>query len=97
MLNERLGIFSAHNTQDSVVIDLQRGVVADSNAMDDEQYTRYFRKYPTHLIQRPDLNPRQAADFYRSYLLGERLLNAKRYEYNYLLNTQELFPNQQMG
>ena len=94
MLNERLGIFSTHNNQDSMVIDTQRGVVADSNAMDEEQFSRYFRHYPSHIIQRPDLNPRQAIEFYRSYLLGERLLNAKRYEYNSLFYIQELLTNQ---
>lgn len=82
MLNEKLGVFSTHNNQDSMIIDLERGVVADSNAMSEEQFNRYFRRYPEHLIQRPDLNARQANEFYRSYFLGERLINAKRYEYS---------------
>lgn len=81
MLNERLGVFSTHNNQDSYIIDFERGVFADSNAMSEEQFTRYFRDYPKNIIQRPDLNARQASEFYRTYLLGERLLNAKRYEY----------------
>ena len=61
MLNERNNLYNETNIQDSYIIDMVRGIFVDSRAMSEEQYARYFRTYPTNFVQRPDLNPRQAA------------------------------------
>lgn len=84
MLNDRLHIVSEPNIQDTSIVDMTRGVFVDSRALSTEQFTRYFRSHNTQFIQRPELNYRQAAEFYSTYLLGERLLKAKKDEYLYI-------------
>lgn len=76
MLNDRMGMKPKFNTDWTYVIDMEKGIYVDSRAMNEQQYTRYFRDQ--NFRSRPDLNYRQTSQFSRKYLLGEKLLHYKK-------------------
>lgn len=43
MLNDKFGLQANQTFFPGYVIDMEKGVVVDSRAMSDEQYTRYYR------------------------------------------------------
>lgn len=64
------------------MVDLERGIVVDSRALNEEQFNRYFRTVP--VASRPDMNARQASEFFRTLHCGERFLElqAKLYRFS---------------
>ncbi len=75
MLNDKFGLLANQTFFPGYVIDMEKGVVVDSRAMSDEQYTRYYRTEGFRI--RPDLNARQSFEFFRLYTFGEKILMAK--------------------
>ena len=54
------------------IIDFERGLVTHTKVLDSTQYSRYVRK-PTN-VKRPDLNARQADQYFKTYVVGEKLI-----------------------
>lgn len=70
-----------HNEQDQVVVDLERGVVVDSRALNEDQFNRYFRT--VSFASRPDMNERQASEYFKTLKMGERFLELQKKLYQY--------------
>lgn len=43
MLNQKLGLLATPTNIDGFVLDFNKGVYVDSRAMNEEQFTRYYR------------------------------------------------------
>lgn len=68
MLNDRWGLVANQTMFPGFVIDMEKGVVVDSRALNEEQFTKYYRTQTFR--SRPDLNPRQSMEFNWYYKLG---------------------------
>lgn len=63
------------------IIDFERGLVTHTKVLDRTQYTRYVREKNTN-VKRPDLNHRQADQYFRAYMLGEKLIQFMKTAHN---------------